>query len=316
MPKMKTIVLTRRWTAAAMAALAKDYDIVLASGDDLKSALEGADAFCPVFYDTIDAALIEALPSSIKIIASFGVGVDHIDLDAARKKSLIVTNTPDVLSDDTADLTIGLMISILRGFSQSERLLRTGGWHGPEVTGLLGRKVTGKILGIVGLGRIGEKVARRARAFEMEVLYTSRTRKPDLEQELDLRYVATLEELVAKADIVSLHVGLSADTRHMIDREILEKFKSGAFLINSSRGALVDETALVKALKQGPLAGAGLDVYEFEPKLAKGLQTLDNVTLLPHLGSATKETRTAMGLRVKQNLDAFFATGTPKDPVY
>lgn len=183
------------------------------------------------------------------------------------------------------------------------------------MSGLVGRKVTGKTLGIVGLGRIGEKVARRARAFEMKILYFSRTRKKPLEKELGLTFVRSLEELVAISDVVSLHAPLIPQTHHLINADILKKFKPGSFLINTGRGGLVDEKALVKALKAGPLAGAGLDVYEFEPKLAEGLQALENVTLLPHMGSATEETRTAMGLTVKENLDAYFSTGQVKDRV-
>ncbi len=298
-----------------MAALKRDYEVILTDRDGLHSLPEGAEAFCPLFYDTVDRKLIEGLPSSVKIIASFGVGVDHIDLQAPREKSLIVTNTPDVLSDDTADLTIGLMIAVLRGFSRGEHLLRQGKWTGPDVTGLLGRKVSGKTLGLVGLGRIGEKVARRARAFDMKILYFSRTRKAHLENNLGLKFIPSLEKLVTISDVVSLHIPLSDRTHYLINADILKMFKPGAFLINTGRGGLVDEKALVKALADGLLAGAGLDVYEFEPELAEGLQALENVTLLPHMGSATEETRTAMGLRVKENLDAYFTTGQVKDRV-
>ena len=312
---MPAIILTRPWTDKAMAALRRDYEVILPDRDQLYSLPEGAEAFCPLFYDTVDRRLIAALPSSLKIIASFGAGVDHIDLEAAREKGLIVTNTPGVVSDDAADITIGLMISAMRGFSAGEKLLRDGNWRGAAMSGLVGRKVTGKTLGIVGLGRIGEKVARRARAFDMKILYFSRTRKKPLEKELGLTFVRSLEELVAISDVVSLHTPLIPQTHHLINTGILKKFKPGSFLINTGRGGLVDEKALVKALKAGPLAGAGLDVYEFEPKLAEGLQALENVTLLPHMGSATEETRTAMGLRVKENLDAYFSTGQVKDRV-
>jgi len=310
---MKKIILTRPWTDAAMAALGAEYEVVFLKD---KPSLDGAEAFCPLFYDTVDRGLIEALPASVKIIASFGVGVDHIDLKAAKAKGLIVTNTPDVVTDETADLTMGLIIAAMRGFYRWEKLLRQGKWTGPDVTGLLGRKVSGATLGLVGLGRIGEQVARRAKAFEMNILYYSRTRKPDLEKVLGLTFVPTLEELVAAADVVSLHTALNTQTNHLINAEILQKFKPGSFLINTGRGGLVDEAALVLALKNGPLAGAGLDVYEFEPEVTSGLQALDNVTLLPHLGSATEETRTAMGLRVKENLDVWFATGKAKDRVF
>ena len=309
---MKKIILTRHWTDQAMTALGADYDIAFVED---KTSLEGAEAFCPLFYDTVDRAVINALPASVKIIASFGVGLDHIDLDAAKAKGLIVTNTPDVVTDETADLTMGLIIAAMRGFYRWEKLLRQGKWTGPDVTGLLGRKVSGTTLGLAGLGRIGEQVARRAKAFDMNILYFSRTRKPALEKDLNLTFVPTLEKLVAAADVTSLHTSLNAQTQHLINADVLQKFKPGSFLINTGRGGLVDEAALVKALQNGPLAGAGLDVYEFEPAVTKDLQTLDNVTPLPHLGSATEETRTAMGLRVKENLDAWFATGKVKDRI-
>ncbi len=284
------------------------------SQDILKLALD-ADAFCPVFTDKVDKALIEALPKNIKIIASLGVGVDHIDLVAAKEKGLAVSNTPEVLSDDTADLTMGLIIAAMRGFYRGEKTIREGLWEGATISSFLGQKVTGKTLGIIGMGRIGEKVALRAKAFEMEIRYHSRTRKPALEKDLGLVFCKTLDELLGQSDVVTLHCDLNEKTRHIINKNTLKSFKKGAFLINTGRGKLVDEVALVEALKSGYLGGAGLDVYEAEPELSAGLSELKNVTLLPHLGSATFETRTAMGLRVKENLDAFFATGQPKDQV-
>lgn len=300
-------------------ALKKDYSILITknvppTNKDILELAGAADAFCPVFTDRVDRTLIEGLPENIKIIASLGAGVDHIDLKAAKKKGIVVTNTPDVLSDDTADLTIGLILSVMRSFYRGEKLLRGGLWKGASISGLLGRKVTGKTLGIIGMGRIGEKVAIRARAFDMKILYFSRTRKPDLEKKLGMTFIP-LKKLLAESDVVTLHCDLNEKTRHLIDGDALAGMKKGSFLINAGRGGLIDEGALVEALQEGPLAGAGLDVYEFEPKLAAGLITLENVTLLPHLGSATYETRTAMGLRVKANLDRFFATGSAPDPV-
>jgi len=315
MSEKPIIALTRPWTDGAMAALAKDYRIQMVTDGFLVAALDGAEAFCPVFFETVDAALIAALPDTVKIIASLGVGVDHIDLAAATEKGLVVTNTPDVVSDDTADLAIGLMIAALRGFTSGEAMLRAGQWRGASMQGLIGRKVSGKTLGLVGMGRIAEKVARRAGGFDMKILYFSRTRKPELEKELGLISASSLEELVGKADVISLHTPLNGQTRHMIDADMLAKFKPGSFLINTARGGLADEAALAEALEKGSLGGAGLDVYEFEPRVTKGLQAFDNVTLLPHLGTATLETRTAMGLRVKENLDSFFQTGQAKDRV-
>jgi glyoxylate reductase len=319
----KKIVLTARWPGPVMAALEAEYDLTAPTGGDdarltgeaLLAALEGAWALAPVYYDRIDADFIARLPASVRIIASFGVGVDHIDLDAARARGLRISNTPDVLTADTADLAIGLMIAAARGFHEREGLLRSGKWAGSKVGEGLYHRVSGKRLGIIGMGRIGAAVARRARAFEMEVLYASRSRKPELEASLGVNWCESIDELLAAADFVSLHPALSAETRHLMDARRLGLMKKGAYLINTGRGGLIDEAALVEALKSGHLAGAGLDVYEREPELAAGLAALQNVTLLPHIGSATFETRAAMGLRVKENLDAYRDTGAPKDAV-
>lgn len=316
----KKILLTCPWMPKALMALKRDYSILFPEKfppdqKELIARAETADAFCPVFTDRVDKTLIEALPSSVKIIASLGVGVDHIDLGAARAKGVAVSNTPDVLSDDTADLTMGLIIAAMRGFYKGELKVRDGTWRGATISSLLGRKVTGKTLGILGLGRIGEKVARRAKAFDMKILYHSKTQKPVLENELGVIFCPDLEDFLRRSDVVSLHCDLSDQTHHIINQDSLKTFKKGAFLINTGRGKLIDEAALVEALKSGHLGGAGLDVYEAEPALAKGLAGFENVTLLPHLGSATFETRTAMGLRVKENLDQFFKTGVAKDPV-
>ena len=319
----KKVVLTARWPGPVMAALDADYDLTAPTGEDnaritgdaLFEALEGAWALCPVYYDRIDADFIARLPASLKIIASFGVGVDHIDLGAARTKGLRVANTPDVLTGDTADLTIGLMIAAARGFHEREASLRSGDWAGSAVGESLYHRVSGKTLGIIGMGRIGRAVARRARAFDMEVLYSSRSRKPELEASLGIAWRQSIEELLAEADFVSLHPALTDETHHLMNARRLSLMKQGAYLINTGRGPLVDEAALVKALKAGHLGGAGLDVYEREPELAAGLADMTNVTLLPHIGSATHETRAAMGLRVKENLDAYRDTGEPRDAV-
>ncbi|MCH8861373.1 MAG: D-glycerate dehydrogenase [Proteobacteria bacterium] len=317
----KKLVLTAHWPGPVMAALDADYDLTAPEGDNrltgeaLFDALQGAWALAPVYYDKIDAEFIARLPASLKIIASFGVGVDHIDLGAARTKNLRVSNTPDVLTADTADLTIGLMIAAARGFHERETALRNGDWAGSAVGESLHHRVSGKTLGIIGMGRIGRAVARRARAFDMDVLYSSRSRKPELEASLGIIWCEGIDALLAEADFVSLHPALTEETRHLMNARRLGLMKQGAYLINTGRGALVDEAALVEALKAGHLGGAGLDVYEREPQLAPGLADMANVTLLPHIGSATTETRAAMGLRVKENLDAYRDTGEPGDAV-
>lgn len=321
MAEKKKIVLTARWPGPAMAELTAGYDLIAPDEDDrltgeaLFAALEGAWGFCPVYYDVVDAEFIARLPESIEIIASFGVGTDHIDVAAARNKGLQVANTPDVLTDDTADLAIGLMIAAARGFYERETLLRSGKWVGSGVGEGLYHRVSGKILGIIGMGRIGAAVARRARAFNMEILYSSRNRKPELETELGVTWCEDIDDLIAEADFISLNCALTPETRHVIDAGRLGLMKESAYLINTGRGPLIDEAALVEALKAGQLAGAGLDVYEHEPELAVGLTELQNVTLLPHIGSGTHDTRAAMGMRVKENLDAYRDAGAPKDPV-
>lgn len=315
------ILLTRRWAKPVMKALNESYEVTAPAGDtpfartEILEAQDGFEAFCPTAFDPVPADLIAALPESVRLIASFGVGIDHIDLDAAARRGLAVTNTPDVLTDDTADTAIGLMLATCRRFWEREKTLRDGLWAGPTPGGALGTKMTGKTLGIVGLGRIGHAVARRARAFDMPVVYYSRRRDPDAEVSLGLVWCETLAELLGRADIVSLHCPLTEATHHLIDRAALAAMKSTAFLVNTGRGALVDEAALVEALRDGAIAGAGLDVYEFEPRLAPGLAELENTTLLPHIGSATRETREAMAWRVKENLDAYLAGQEPKDRV-
>ncbi len=317
----KKVVLTARWPGPVMAALNADYDLTAPQGDDrltgdaLFAALEGAWALCPVYYDRIDAEFIARLPRSVRLIASFGVGVDHIDLAAAKAGNVTVANTPDVLTDDTADLAIGLMIAAARGFYERETLLRSGKWAGSTVGEGLHRRFSGKTLGIIGMGRIGRAVARRARAFDMKILYASRNRRPELEASLGIMWREEIDALVAEADFVSLHPALTDETHHLMNARRLGLMKQGAYLINTGRGGLVDEAALVEALKAGHLGGAGLDVYEGEPELAAGLADMANVTLLPHIGSATHETRAAMGLRVKENLDAYRDSGEPVDAV-
>ncbi len=265
----KKIVLTTPWTERAMAALREDYEVALFEGDLTSEAffvaLAGADALCPVFYDTIDQALIERLPERIKLIATFGVGTDRIDIAAAGQAGFAVSNTPEVVTEATADLTIGLMIAAMRGLSPGQRRLREGRWTGPDVKDFLWHSVSGKSLGIIGLGRIGTAVARRAKAFGMRLLYHSRNPKPGLEAELGLEFKETLEALLNESDVVSLHVPLGPRTRHIIDADASAQMKPTAVLLNTGRGPLVDEAALAAALLEGRLFGAGLDVYEDEP---------------------------------------------------
>ena len=251
--------------------------------------------------DRIDAELLDGAPA-LKVIANYGVGFEHIDLAAATRRGIPVTNTPGVLTDATADLAFALILATARRIVAGDRRVREGKFTYWAPLLFLGREVSGKTLGLIGLGRIGQAVAQRARGFGMRVLYHSRTRlDPAAEQDLHVAY-APRETLLREADFVSLHVPLTPETRHLIGRRELELMKPTAFLINTARGPVVDEAALVEALRRGQLGGAGLDVYEREPELSPGLADLDNVVLLPHLGSATIETRTRMGLMAAENL--------------
>ena len=275
---------------------------------------EGASVYITTPLDETGSAVINALPDTVKLIASIGVGTDHIDLAAAKARGLTVSNTP-VVTEDTADLTWALLLATMRGLTRSEKLLRRGEWDGMLPMEMMGSRVHGKTLGIIGLGAIGQAVARRARGFGMPILYCGPNRKPQAEQELEASYCDTVAHLVSQADVVSLHCALSDNTHHLIDAALLAQFKPGSTLINTGRGPLVDEAALVDALQGGPLGSAGLDVYEFEPQVARALLELGNVTLLPHIGSATNECRFDVVIRLYENIQQFQESGEAKDPV-
>jgi glyoxylate reductase len=265
--------------------------------------MRSCDALAPTVGDRIDAKTIAAAGERLKLIANFGVGVDHIDLDAARARGIAVTNTPGVLTDDTADIVMGLMLMGLRRLGEGERVVRAGAWPGWAPTDRLGRGLAGKALAIVGMGRIGKAVAQRARAFGMTIHYHNRARLAAAEEEaLAARYWPSLDALLAEADVVSLNCFYGPETHHLIDARRLALMKKDAWLINAARGAVVDEEALIAALEARAIGGAGLDVYPNEPHVDPRLMALDTCVLLPHLGSATLETRTAMGEKVLANL--------------
>lgn len=313
--------VTRRLPADVEEALAARFD-VRSRGDDapmgaaeLQAAIAEADGVLCTVTDRVDAACFAVPGRRTRIVANFGVGVNHIDLAAATAAGVTVTNTPDVLTDDTADLAILLMLSVLRRASSGERELRAGQWTGWRPTHHLGRSVRGKTLGIVGFGRIGRAVTERAMAgLGMQVLAWTRGRSATA-LPTGVTRVETLEELLRAADVVSLHCPATPETRRLIGAAQFAQMRSTAVLVNTARGDVVDEAALVAALEAGRIAGAGLDVYEREPAVHPGLLGRDDVVLLPHLGSATVETRTAMGLRALENLDAFFAGRVPPDRV-
>lgn len=269
----------------------------------LAAAMADCDALAVALTDRIDADLIRRAGPRLKLIANYGAGTDNIDLAAAGARGIAVTNTPGVLTEDTADLAMALILMTLRGFAEGERTLRAGRWSGWSPTDQLGTTLAGKALGIVGMGRIGQALARRARAFGMRILYHNRRRLDGaLESEAGAEYRESLDTLLAEADVVSLNAPWSAKSDRMIDARRLAVMRPGAWLINTARGALVDEHALFDALGSGRIAGAGFDVYPKEPEVDPRLLALSNVVLLPHLGSATHETRTAMGMMIVDNL--------------
>jgi lactate dehydrogenase-like 2-hydroxyacid dehydrogenase len=323
MNALPRILLTRRWTEAVERHLAQRYEVTLNVADvplttgQLQQAMRDYDALCPTVTDRIDASVLRVPERRVRLIGNFGVGHDHIDVATAGALGIRVTNTPDVLTDTTAELAILLLLMATRRAGEGERELRGGNWTGWRPTHLLGASLAGKSLGLVGYGRIAQATARIAHAaFGMQIAYTSRRRAAaDIEAQAGARYIATVDELVASADVVSLHCPGGADTFHLINASRLARMKPTAVLINTARGAVVDEAALVAALSERRIAAAGLDVYEEEPRIHPGLVSLDNVVLLPHLGSATMETRTAMGMRVAANLDAFFDGRPLHDPV-
>jgi lactate dehydrogenase-like 2-hydroxyacid dehydrogenase len=279
--------------------------------------MRDADALLCTVTDHVPADLFDTPDRRVRIVASFGVGVNNIDLAAARAHGVVVTNTPDVLTEDTADLAILLMLMVLRRAGEGERHLRAGAWTGWRPTHMLGTRLTGKTLGIVGMGRIGRAVARRASAgFAMPVLYHNRRRLSlDEERAVGATWRPSVDELLAESDVLSLHCPSTAETRGLIDADRLARMRPGAVLINTARGDVVDEAALADAVRRGVIAGAGLDVYEREPTVHPALLPLENVVLLPHLGSATAETREAMGVRAIENLAAFFRGEPPPDRV-
>jgi glyoxylate reductase len=284
--------------------------------DGLIAAMRDADVLVPTVTDRIDGAMLEEAGHRLGLIANFGAGIEHIDLAAARARKIIVTNTPGVFTDDTADLTMMLILSVPRRLGEGSRLVRDGAWTGWAPTQLLGRSIGGKRLAIIGMGRIGQAVAHRARAFGLEVVYHNRRPLPGaIENMLGARYEADLDQLLAEADIVTLHCPAGAETHHLIDKRRLALLKPEAFLINTARGDLIDEEALIAALQEGQLGGAGLDVYAREPAVDPRLIALPNVITLPHLGSATIEGRAHAGEKVIANI-RFWADGhRPPDQV-
>lgn len=314
------VIVTRKLPEAVEARLARDYapsfnpDDHVYSSDELLQLADGADALLPCHSEHLNADVIARLPDSVKVIANFSVGVDHVDLGAAEARGIVVTNTPDVLSDATAEIAILLMLGAARRAAEGDRLIRSRQWRQWSPAFMVGRQVTGKRLGIVGMGRVGQVTARRARGFDMQIHYHNRRRLPAATEQ-GAEFHERLETLLGACDIVSLHCPATPETRGLIDAERLALMRPGVILVNTARGALVDDEALQAALGSGAVAAAGLDVFNDEPDIHPGYRELDNTFLLPHIGSATRETRDAMGFRALDNLDAFFAGRAPRDRV-
>ncbi len=284
--------------------------------EQLHNAMQDIDVLVPTVTDDINADLIKGAGDRLKLIANFGTGVDHIDLKAARERGIMVTNTPGVFTDDTADMTMALILSVPRRFAEGEKLVRSGTWEGWKPSGMLGHRIGGKTLGIIGMGRIGQAVAHRARAFGLNIIYHNRRRLPEhLEQMLGAEYQGDLDALIQTSDIITLHCPHNDETHEMISAERIAAMKDDAYLINTSRGEIVDEEAMITALEKGKIAGAGLDVYTHEPAVDPRLLALKNVTLLPHVGSATFEGREASGERVIANIRIWADGHRPPDQV-
>ena len=315
------IVVTRRIPEPAVELLREAGDVWVSPDDrpletqELHDAVKGADIAVTLLHDKVDDAFFDAAGDQLRAVCNVAVGFDNIDVPAATKRGVLITNTPAVLTEATADLAMTLILAVTRRVGEGERLLRRRepwSWH---MFMLLGMGLQDKTLGVVGMGAIGQSVARRAKAFGMEIVYSdARQASEEVERELGAKRVE-LEELLRTADVVTVHAPLMDETRHLIDSETLGLMKETAYLVNSARGPIIDEAALVDALQAGKIAGAGLDVFENEPDVHPGLLELDNVVILPHLGSATIETRTAMGVLAAKNAIAVLNGDKPPTPV-
>ncbi len=314
------LLVTRRLPEAVETRLERDYLAVLNKDDHSHTAATiiaagaGMDGLLVTPADRVDGGTIGRLPDSVRIIATFSVGYEHIDVDAAKSRGMAVTNTPEVLTDATADVAMLLLLGASRRAQEGTAMLRAGRWTGWRPTQLMGIQTTGKRLGIVGMGRIGRAVAGRARAFGMEIHYCD-ARRLEPRLEMGATFHARAEEMLPLCHFLSLHCPLTPETAKFLDARRIALLPDGAVVVNSARGGVVDDGALIAALKSGKLAAAGLDVFDGEPDLDPGYLEVDNAFLLPHLGSATIETRDAMGFKALDNLDAFFAGREPPDRV-
>ncbi|MCW8835467.1 MAG: D-glycerate dehydrogenase [Rhodospirillales bacterium] len=323
MPQKKpVVVVTRKLPDVIETRMMELFDARLNLADkpfsknELMEAVKDADVLVPTVTDRIDASVLAAAGPNLRLVANYGVGVDNIDLASARSKGITVTNTPGVLTEDTADMAMALILAVPRRIAEGERVMRTGDWPGWSPTWMLGHRINGKRLGIVGMGRIGQAVARRARAFGMAIHYHSRRPiSEQVEQELEATYWESLDQMLARVDIVSVNCPHTPATYHLLSARRLKLLQPHAYVINTSRGEVIDENALTRMLENRQIAGAGLDVFENEPAVNPKLLNLDSVVLLPHMGSATIEGRISMGEKVLVNIQTFIDGHTPPDRV-
>ena len=323
MPRSKTVVVvTRKLPDAIETRMMELFDVRLNLDDhpmnasELAEAVKVADVLVPTVTDRIDAKILSQAGEQLRLIANYGAGVDHIDLATARQRGITVTNTPDVLTEDTADMTMALLLAVPRRLTEGERGLRNGDWPGWSPTWMLGHRIYGKRLGIIGMGRIGQAVARRARGFGLSIHYHNRRKlHEDIENELEATYWESLDQMMARMDFVSVNCPHTPATYHLLSARRLKLLRENAVIINTARGEIIDENALTRLLANGEIAGAGLDVFEHEPAVNPKLLALDNVVLLPHMGSATHEGRIDMGEKVLINIKTFVDGHAPPDRV-
>ena len=323
MPQSKPrVVVTRKLPDPIETRMMELFDVQLNLTDeamskaDLIEAVKTADVLVPTVTDRIDAAILSQAAENLKLVANYGTGIDHIDLATARQRGIIVTNTPDVLTEDTADMTMGLILAVSRRLTEGERRLRSGDWHGWAPTSMLGHRIYGKRLGIVGMGRIGQALARRARGFGLSIHYHNRHKlHEEVEQELEATHWESLDQMLARMDVISVNCPHTPATYHLLSARRLKLLQGHAVIVNTSRGEVIDENALTRMLVAGEIGAAGLDVFEHEPAVNPKLVALDNVVLLPHMGSATFEGRIDMGEKVLINIKTFIDGHNPPDRV-
>ncbi|GAA0593321.1 D-glycerate dehydrogenase [Caenispirillum bisanense] len=320
--KKPLVIVTRKLPDVIETRMMELFDCRLNHDDhaftreELIAAVREADVLVPTITDRLDSGVLGQAGDRLRLIANFGTGVDHIDLGTAHSRGITVTNTPDVLTEDTADMTMALILAVPRRLAEGERLIRSGKWAGWSPTHMLGHRIHGKRLGIIGMGRIGQAVARRARGFGMTIHYHNRRRvHPEIEQELEATYWESLDQMLARMDVISIHCPHTPGTYHLLSARRLKLLRETAYLVNTARGEVVDENALLRMLQRGELAGAGLDVFEQEPSINPKFLTLDNCVLLPHMGSATIEGRVDMGEKVLINIKTFSDGHKPPDRV-